>query len=83
VYLIYYCNEGPDRAVVMSQGRLADRRLEKLARSDLAIIRFRKMMEQAYARERGQKVSSRNEQVTSPSGPDGGMTNGNPSLAGK
>lgn len=51
---ISYCNTGPNRAMVMSQGRLADRRLEKLARSDLTIIRFHKMMEQTYAAERKQ-----------------------------
>ncbi len=49
---IYHCNMGPDRVTVVSQGRLADRRLEKLGPTDVAIIRFRKMMEQAYLAER-------------------------------
>ena len=51
---IYHCNRGPDRAMVMSQGRLADWRLERLSQSDLPVIRFRKKMKQALAAERTQ-----------------------------
>lgn len=48
---IYHCNRGADRAIVLSQGRLADWRLEKLSQTDLPVIRFRKMMKQAHAAE--------------------------------
>jgi phenylpropionate dioxygenase-like ring-hydroxylating dioxygenase large terminal subunit len=79
---VYWCNLGQDRAIVMSQGRLADRRLEHLARSDLPIIRFRKMMEQAYAAERAQatQYGDNTGQTLKHTGPEAVMDNDHYSL---
>jgi hypothetical protein len=65
---VYWCNLGQDRPIVMSQGRLADRRREKLVRSDLPVIRFRQMMARAYELERGQATPVRAKQTALKSG---------------
>lgn len=56
---IYYCNMGPDQAMMAGQGRVADRTKETLARSDRCIVKMRRMMEDAHARElEGRRPSS-------------------------
>lgn len=49
---IYYCNKGPDRAMLMSQGRLAEWDKERLSQSDLPVSRFRRKMKKAFAAEK-------------------------------
>jgi phenylpropionate dioxygenase-like ring-hydroxylating dioxygenase large terminal subunit len=51
---IYYCNEGPDAALLMSQGRLHRRDGERLSRSDKGVAAARRLIKAAYLRERSQ-----------------------------
>ena len=61
---IYHCNMGPDRAMVTSQGRVADWRKERLSQTDAAVTMFRKMLKKALRDERDKVVDDR--EVASP-----------------
>jgi phenylpropionate dioxygenase-like ring-hydroxylating dioxygenase large terminal subunit len=49
---IYYCNEGSDAPILISQGRIYRRDGERLCRSDKGVTAARHLMKAAYLRER-------------------------------
>ena len=49
---------GPDRAMVMGQGTLSDWRREHLSQTDVAVVKFRKMLQRAWKEERRQMAAN-------------------------
>jgi nitrite reductase/ring-hydroxylating ferredoxin subunit len=48
---IYYCNKGPDQAMMVSQGRVPNWTQESRIRGDQPIVKWRRMLKEAYSRE--------------------------------
>ena len=49
---IYYCNEGSDAPLLISQGRIHRHERERLCRSDKGVVAVRRLMKSAYMKER-------------------------------